>query len=425
MVATNGNGSNGASAQTTALAVRDGTTAIAPRKEFDRLAFEPDNWEQAIKVTALLYKSGLLPSSVKSPEAALAIVMRGRELGMTAMQSLTSIHVIEGKTGMSADLMVARVLESGKAEFFDLVESSSEKATYVTCRKGRQREVTMTWTIQDAQRAGVATKDVWRKYPAAMLRHRASSDLARAVYPEVVLGLYDPDEITAEPAPVKDPEVARVEDAKIGASIEQLRKDVNAAASAIAPAMFERIVGQSHAAVMAGPAAGLRHAREKLLAAGAVASTAKATVDTVIDVTPEVSVSVERPIEKPAAIATVADAEDVPEPDDEPEAEDPAPKAEPSTKVDEVVNRIKSAFDMAPTPKTEPAAEPKPAPVARGEITVAMLSTANGAARKVSIVRATEVWKRHCAGRNPTALTNDERIALVVELEAIAAGGAS
>ena len=51
-------------------------------------------------------------------------MLLGRELGMPAMAALRSVHVIEGKHSLSADLMVALVLKSGMAEYFQLVEST-------------------------------------------------------------------------------------------------------------------------------------------------------------------------------------------------------------------------------------------------------------------------------------------------------------
>jgi len=63
----------------------------------------------------------------------------------------------------------------------------------------------MSFTIEQAQRAGVTGKDNWKKYPEAMLRARCISALARAVYPDVVLGIYETDELepvhTSRPIP--------------------------------------------------------------------------------------------------------------------------------------------------------------------------------------------------------------------------------
>lgn len=183
------------SAQVTALVPMG---AQQDSRALDRLAFEPSNWTEAMAVAKVLVDSRLLPNAVDTPQKAITIIMKGRELGLTTMQALSSIYVIEGKPTMSADLMAALVISSGKAEYFEMIESSSERCTFATKRRGSKNEQRITWTIDDAKKAGLydhPKKDIWKKYTAAMLRARTKADLARAVYPEIVAGCYDPDEL--------------------------------------------------------------------------------------------------------------------------------------------------------------------------------------------------------------------------------------
>jgi hypothetical protein len=163
-------------------------------------AFEPRNVDEGYEMAKLLHASGLLPKAVNKAEAAFAIIATGRELGLPAMQSLRSIHIIDGKPSLAADLIVALVKRNTEVcKFFRLVESTDKVARYETHRVGEPSPTTMTFTIEQAQRAGLTGKDNWKKYPDDMLRARCSAKLARAVYPELVMGLYDPDEIQQEP----------------------------------------------------------------------------------------------------------------------------------------------------------------------------------------------------------------------------------
>lgn len=169
-------------------------------------AFEPRSISEALQLAKLLVQSRLLPKSVGTPEAAFAIIATGRELGMTAMQSLRSIHVIEGKPTLSADLVAALCKSRGDVcKYFMLVTSSATVATYETQRVGDPKPTTMSFTIEDAQRAGLAGKQNWKAYPAAMLRARCITALARAVYPDLAMGIYDEDEL----GPVSVEEAAR------------------------------------------------------------------------------------------------------------------------------------------------------------------------------------------------------------------------
>src|SRR5688572_26003041 len=81
-------------------------------------------------------KSALLGTAIKNPEQAFIIIATGLELGLQPMQSLRSIHVVEGKPVLSAQLLVALAKRHPDCMYFRLVESTTEKATFETQRKG-------------------------------------------------------------------------------------------------------------------------------------------------------------------------------------------------------------------------------------------------------------------------------------------------
>ena len=193
--------------------------------------FEPGSITEAFHLAGILVKSRLLPDSVQSPEAAFAIIATGRELGLTAMQSLRSIHVIKGKTILSADLVAALVKSRRDVcAYFMLVESTTERATYKTQRVGEPEATSLTFTFEDAKRAQVTGNPNWTKFPAAMLRARAITALARAVYPDLAMGIYDPDELeTAPVAPQQAYEVVRPAAPKAESTFDALFNRVVAA----------------------------------------------------------------------------------------------------------------------------------------------------------------------------------------------------
>lgn len=165
-------------------------------------AFEPNSIDEAYRLAKILVASRLLPEGANTPEAAFAIIATGRELGLTAMQSLRSIFVIKGKPTLSADLICALVkTRRDVCLYFRLVESTDQVARYETHRVGEPSPTPMTFTIDDAKRAQVTGNPNWTKYPAAMLRARCITALARAVYPDLAMGIYDPDELESAPVP--------------------------------------------------------------------------------------------------------------------------------------------------------------------------------------------------------------------------------
>lgn len=124
--------------------------------------------------------------------AILACVATGRALGIPDMAALRSIHIVDGKATFSAELMVSLVRKRGHSIVGEIGDG---KATVTGKRGDNGDEMTSTWTLDMAQRAGLVGKDNWKKYPEAMLWARAVSQLCRMLFADVFAGqTYTPDE---------------------------------------------------------------------------------------------------------------------------------------------------------------------------------------------------------------------------------------
>lgn len=178
-----------------ALAVRPVETVVVEPAEYER-QLDPRSMKDAIVLSKNMFASRMF-SAYGTEQGVLSTVMLGRELGLPAMASLRGIHVIEGRHALSAQTMVALILKSGLAEFFEPVEFSATKAVWVTKRKGARKEINLEHTIEMATVAGlVKPNSNWLKVPVDMLNARCQSRLARMVYPDIVGGLYTPDELS-------------------------------------------------------------------------------------------------------------------------------------------------------------------------------------------------------------------------------------
>jgi hypothetical protein len=129
-----------------------------------------------------------------------------------------------------------------------LVESTHDTATYRTHRVGEPEPVTISFTAAQAKAAGLSGKDTWQKHPDAMLRARAASSLARAVYPDLILGIYTEDEaeeIPFEPVNVTPPKPKDAEVTSDQAAVREMNallRLLNEFASAVdAAGLGERI----------------------------------------------------------------------------------------------------------------------------------------------------------------------------------------
>lgn len=147
-------------------------------------------WEIAQRV----FRAGVCPPDVRSADAAFAIMLAGAELGAKPMQALRSLSIVKGKVSLTADFTVALCVRSPVCEWMRCIETTPERATYETKRRGHPEPSRLSWTIAQAQTAGLTGSQTWRSHPAAMLRARCASALARSVYPDLVAGVYDPDE---------------------------------------------------------------------------------------------------------------------------------------------------------------------------------------------------------------------------------------
>jgi hypothetical protein len=179
------------------------TTELAPRP------VSPwSDWDDKMAFARELVGTGFCPSAIKTPAQALAIILTGQELGIPPMHALRSIHVIEGKPTLSAELMLALMLKGGVQ--ITWVRSDDEGAS-LAAKRG-QTAFTGAFTLEEAKRAGLTGKIGWRAYPGAMLRARVISLVARVVAPDITAGLYTPEEmgadVDAEGAIVSEPTMA-------------------------------------------------------------------------------------------------------------------------------------------------------------------------------------------------------------------------
>lgn len=132
-----------------------------------------------------------VPAAMRDkPDVVTAAIMYGDEIGLGPMQALASINVIEGRPAPSSELMRALIFRAGHALG---VEFLSGTRCVVWGRRAGQPDVTrIEWSLEMARTAGLTDGKRgynWRRYPRAMLLARASSELARVLFPDVIKGL--------------------------------------------------------------------------------------------------------------------------------------------------------------------------------------------------------------------------------------------
>lgn len=141
-----------------------------------------------------LLPTGFLPSTIKTAEQAVAIMLKGQELRIPPMYALSNIAVIQGKPAANAELMLALIFRDHGDDAILFTETSSTIATISYKRRNWKQRCNFSFTITDAKTAGLAGGN-WNKYPAAMLRARCISAVARLAFPDTIGGMYTPEEL--------------------------------------------------------------------------------------------------------------------------------------------------------------------------------------------------------------------------------------
>ena len=179
--------------------------AIVPAPKIEAVPFLPRDTGEMFRYAGFLARANIVPKAlIGKPSDILVVLLKGQDLGLTPMQSIAGINVIDGKAEVGALMMVALILKSGMCDLWKLVESTSTKAVFKTKRRGDDDTTTFEYTIEEAAQMGLLDKgrtqwakdnNQWKRQPRTMLRRRCQSMLAREVYPDICAGLYDHDEL--------------------------------------------------------------------------------------------------------------------------------------------------------------------------------------------------------------------------------------
>lgn len=156
------------------------------------------NIEEMVKWADTIIESGLLPDSISEPEQVITIVQHGKELGLTPHIALNNLHVIAGRPVISSSMLGALLKRRGvewiiKEDFVDIGDENN-RTTYTFFWKspntGRIMETDFSITWRQMEIAGYTTKQNWEKYPKEMMRARCIAYAVRAIFPEVLMGMY-------------------------------------------------------------------------------------------------------------------------------------------------------------------------------------------------------------------------------------------
>ncbi len=195
--------------------IEDAVLDITPVENKEQALTKLDKFssvEQMRSYCQYLIDGKLIPTSLRTPDAVMSVVLMGKELGFDPLASLSNIVVIQGRPTLGIHAIGALLRKSGAASrtMEDFVPIMGEVGTdkegkvvdyRTTIRFYRpyrdmvlEEDTSFTW--KEATKMGLTDKDNWKRMPKVMLYSRCFSLGARRVAPDAMLGLYE----TAEAA---------------------------------------------------------------------------------------------------------------------------------------------------------------------------------------------------------------------------------
>lgn len=155
----------------------------------------PATVKEGMELAAWIAKSDLAPRDYKDkPQNVLIAMQMGLEVGLSPMQSIQNIAVINGRPSIWGDSMLALCQNHRDFESIDENQSTNEKGVCIVKRRGMEPQ-TRTFTVDDAKKAGLWGKaGPWQTAPTRMLKLRARAFALRDTFADALRGLQSAEE---------------------------------------------------------------------------------------------------------------------------------------------------------------------------------------------------------------------------------------
>jgi hypothetical protein len=173
------------------------------------------SFDDAFRFSKMVSASEFAPKDFRGkPESCMLAIQHGSEVGLSPMQSLQSIAVINGRPTIWGDAALALVQSSPVCEYVREYTEGEGDGLVAVCeakRRGYPAPTVVRFSVADAKKAGLWGKSgPWSQYSSRMLTLRARGFALRNAFADALRGL-----ITAEEAqdyqhePAREPVVVR------------------------------------------------------------------------------------------------------------------------------------------------------------------------------------------------------------------------
>ncbi|PJF38503.1 MAG: hypothetical protein CUN55_17100, partial [Phototrophicales bacterium] len=127
-----------------------------------------------------------------TPEQMFTLMMLAQASGRHPFKGLERYHIIHGRPAKKTNAMLSDFLAFGGSLKWIKYEDDICAAEFAY----KDNKIVVEWTIERAKKAGLLGRkaSLWSIYPRQMLKARVISEGITATFPEVMEGLYTPEE---------------------------------------------------------------------------------------------------------------------------------------------------------------------------------------------------------------------------------------
>lgn len=161
-------------------------------------AMTPTTPDEAYRLSKALSLAGdMIPKHFQGkPEAIMAAILQGSQVGLAPMQALQYIAVINGRPSVWGDALPAMVMAAGHFVDVEMEGEGKTRAAVATLTRKDGKKIVRRFSWSDAERAGLSKKPgPWTQYPERMLQMRARAFAIRDGAPDALLGLSIAEEV--------------------------------------------------------------------------------------------------------------------------------------------------------------------------------------------------------------------------------------
>lgn len=160
------------------------------KSKFENLQVQVQTLDMCRQLGHHYAQTDMVPKQYRGkPEDAAVAIQWGMEIGLQPLQALQNVAVVNGNATLWGDALVALVKQSGQCEYLTTQwDEPAMTAIVSTKRKGEPTEETRTYSMADAEKAGLAGRQTYQQHGKRMIQARARSHVLRDVYADLLKG---------------------------------------------------------------------------------------------------------------------------------------------------------------------------------------------------------------------------------------------